>query len=65
MLKVLFKVLRTRILNKKLFLQTLCQKDGEALQKFLKFDTRLNIVGRFTVECVFGCLLRNLGCLFA
>ena len=49
---------------KTLILQTLCQKDGKALQRFLDFDTRVNIVGRCTVECVFGCLPRSAGCLF-
>ena len=43
--------------EKTLCLQTLLPKDGKALQKFLEFDTSVNIIGRFTVECVFGCLL--------
>ena len=39
-------------------------KRQQSATKFLKFDTSLNIIGCFTVECVFGCLPRNAGCLF-
>ena len=41
--KRVFEVLWARILKKTLSFQTLCEKDGEALQKFLEFDTRVNI----------------------
>ena len=40
MSKRVFKVLWARILKKTFCFQTLCEKDGEALQKFLEFDTR-------------------------
>ena len=40
-----------QIQKKAVFLQSLSQKDGEALQRFLKFDTRVNIVCHFIVKC--------------
>ena len=39
-------------------------KDGKKLQNFIILDTRVNIVCRFTIECVFGSLPQNVGCLF-
>ena len=38
-------------------------KRRPSVAKFLKFDTSVNIVGCFTVECVCGCLPQNVGCL--
>ena len=48
-----------QILKKSVCLQTLSQKDGEALQKLSKFDTGVTIVCRFTVNHVLSCLLRK------
>ena len=50
-----FKVISTQILKKAVCLQSLSRKDGEALQKFLEFDTRVNIVCRLIVKCIFDC----------
>ena len=52
-----------QILKKAVCLQSLSRKDGEALQKFLEFDTIVNIVCRLTVKCVFCCLLQKAGSL--
>ena len=39
-------------------------KRRQSAAKISEIDTSLNIVGCFIVECVFGCLPRNTGCLF-
>ena len=62
--KRVFKVFWTQVRKNALCLQTLSRKDGEALQKFSKFDTGVSILCRFIVNCVLSCLTRNAGCLF-
>ena len=51
-------------MKKALCLQTLSQKDGEALHKFLEFDIGMNIFCRFTANRALCCLPLNVGCFF-
>ena len=61
--KPVFKDFWMQRLKVNLCLKTLNQKDGKALQKFLEFDTSVNILCRFTINRTLCCVPQNGGCL--
>ena len=49
---------------KTLCLQALRRKDNEALRKISEFDTRVDIICCFTLNCVLCCLPQIVDCWF-